>query len=61
MVTRNGEEIGMQQSQAIDPTVGAWHRVRNPGQKRLVFIEVQTAEYFGEDDIERAEDDYERA
>jgi len=26
----------------------------------LSFIEVQTGEYFGEDDIERMEDDYGR-
>jgi mannose-6-phosphate isomerase-like protein (cupin superfamily) len=25
-----------------------------------VFIEVQTGDYFGEDDIERSEDDYGR-
>jgi mannose-6-phosphate isomerase len=27
----------------------------------MAFIEVQTGDYFGEDDIERAEDDYGRA
>jgi len=27
----------------------------------LNFIEVQTGEYFGEDDIERLEDDYGRS
>jgi mannose-6-phosphate isomerase len=35
--------------------------MRNPGKTDLVFIEVQTGDYFGEDDIERIEDDYGRA
>jgi mannose-6-phosphate isomerase len=34
--------------------------VKNPGGVDLIFIEVQTGEYFGEDDIERREDDYGR-
>ena len=29
--------------------------------EKLVFIEVQTGTYFGEDDIERYDDDYGRA
>ena len=36
------------------------HRIADPGQKRVVFIEVQRGDYFGEDDIERLEDDYGR-
>ena len=37
------------------------HRVLNESsKKRLVFIEVQTGTYFGEDDIVRIEDDYNR-
>jgi mannose-6-phosphate isomerase-like protein (cupin superfamily) len=31
------------------------------GRDDLVFIEVQVGDYFGEDDIERLEDDYGRA
>ena len=30
-------------------------------QEKVVFIEVQTGTYFGEDDIVRIEDDYNRA
>lgn len=60
IVTRNGQEIEAPSGQAIDLPVGSWHRIRNPGETNLVFIEVQTGEYFGEDDIERAEDDYGR-
>ena len=60
MVTKNGEEIDIPLGDAIDLPVSSWHRVRNPGEENLVFIEVQTGKYFGEDDIERAEDDYGR-
>jgi mannose-6-phosphate isomerase-like protein (cupin superfamily) len=37
------------------------HRVANPGNEMLVFIEVQCGSYLGEDDIKRYEDDYHRA
>jgi len=36
------------------------HRVANIGEEPLVFIEVQRGDYFGEDDIERFQDDYGR-
>ena len=36
------------------------HRILNSGDTLLVFIEVQTGTYFGEDDIVRIEDDYKR-
>ncbi|MCB0407022.1 MAG: cupin domain-containing protein, partial [Bdellovibrionales bacterium] len=39
---------------------GAKHRMRNPGTTPLIFVEVQTGTYFGEDDIERYQDDYNR-
>lgn len=38
----------------------AKHRVENIGDELLIFIEVQRGDYFGEDDIERFEDDYGR-
>ena len=40
---------------------GVTHRVGNNGSDDLIFIEVQTGEYFGEDDIIRLEDSYGRA
>lgn len=40
--------------------VGQWHRIGCNGRKPLVFIEVQTGRYLGEDDIERRQDDYGR-
>jgi mannose-6-phosphate isomerase len=40
----------------------ATHRVQNTSTEHmLVFIEVQTGDYFGEDDIVRTKDDYGRA
>lgn len=60
-VERDGEEIRLAAGEAVDIPLGAWHRVANPGEELLVFIEVQRGDYFGEDDIERAEDDYGRA
>lgn len=39
---------------------GEIHRVENPGDSRLIFIELQLGDYFGEDDIVRIEDDYDR-
>jgi mannose-6-phosphate isomerase len=35
--------------------------IENKGLEKVVFIEVQTGSYFGEDDIVRIEDDYNRA
>ncbi|MBW2146182.1 MAG: glycosyltransferase [Deltaproteobacteria bacterium] len=60
VVTRNDEEIGLTSGQAVDLFQGTRHRVMNTGDVNLVFIEVQTGDYFGEDDIERLEDDYGR-
>jgi len=36
------------------------HRMENPGRDELVFIEVQTGTYLGEDDITRFQDDFDR-
>ncbi len=37
------------------------HRMENPGREELVFIEVQTGTYLGEDDITRYQDDFGRS
>lgn len=39
---------------------GMKHRIENDGNEKTIFIELQTGEYFGEDDIVRIEDDYKR-
>ena len=36
------------------------HRIQNDEDQNLIFIEIQTGTYFGEDDIVRFEDDYGR-
>lgn len=36
------------------------HRIKNTGARPLRFVEVQTGDYFGEDDIVRYSDDYKR-
>lgn len=41
--------------------LGAKHRIANSSKESVEFIEVQTGTYFGEDDIIRYSDDYERA
>ena len=46
--------------ESIHIPMGAKHRAWNETDKDVIFIEVQTGEYFGEDDIVRIEDDYKR-
>jgi mannose-6-phosphate isomerase len=61
-VTLNDREILVKTGESIDIPVGTKHRVENPSSSEtLIFIEVQTGDYFGEDDIERFEDDFGRA
>jgi mannose-6-phosphate isomerase len=59
-VTLNGTEFLVNAGEAVDIAVGVAHRVENPDAHPLVFIETQTGDYFGEDDIERIEDDFGR-
>jgi mannose-6-phosphate isomerase len=60
-VTLNGLEILVKTGQAVEIAVEDAHRVENPdGTEMLVFIETQTGDYFGEDDIVRLDDDFGR-
>jgi len=59
-VTLDGSEIIIRTGEAIDIPIGSAHRVENPGDEDLIFIEVQRGTYLGEDDIVRLEDDYGR-
>ena len=61
IVTLDDREIAVAAGQAVDIPLGAVHRILNAGDEDLVFIEVQTGDYFGEDDIERLADDYGRS
>ena len=60
-VTLDGRDILVEPGQAIDIGVGMAHRVENPGNEPLLFIEVQRGSYLGEDDIVRLQDDFGRA
>ena len=59
-VTLDGEEIIKAAGEAIDIPVGAAHRIENPGEVPVIFIEVQRGDYLGEDDIVRLQDDFGR-
>ena len=56
----NGNEIKLKEGDSINIHANDKHRISNLDKSKLVFIEVQTGEYFGEDDIIRIEDDYNR-
>ena len=61
VVTLDDKQIPLEAGESVDIPKGAAHRIQNPDtQDNLVFIEVQRGDYFGEDDIERLEDDYGR-
>jgi mannose-1-phosphate guanylyltransferase/mannose-6-phosphate isomerase len=59
-VTRGDEELRLTANQSTYIPTGARHRLENPGSEPLFVIEVQSGDYFGEDDIERFADDYRR-
>src|SRR6267154_6531719 len=47
-LTLNDKEIMVLVGEAVDIEIGAAHRVENPGEELLVFIEVQRGRYLGE-------------
>ncbi len=59
-ITLDGVEIDLPTGTTVDIAVAQAHRMANPGDEPLVFIEVQQGAYLGEDDIVRLDDDYER-
>lgn len=60
IVTLDNKQIYLKAGESINIPQGSAHRVENPTNKEVIFIEVQRGDYFGEDDIERLEDDYGR-
>lgn len=60
VVTLDADNIPVDVGKSVDIDFNVVHRVENTGDDNLVYIEVQLGEYFGEDDIERIEDDYGR-
>ena len=59
-VTLDGKVQVVSRGSIIEIPQGMLHRISNTGDRELIFIEVQTGSYFGEDDIERIEDDFGR-
>ena len=59
-VTKDGEDSILSVGEHIDIPRNCIHRIKNIGKDNLVFIEIQTGDYFGEDDIQRLDDDYKR-
>jgi len=59
-VTLDGRDIFLKPGEYVDIPVGSAHRVENPGEEKVIFIEVQRGGYLGEDDIVRLQDDFGR-
>ena len=59
-ITIENNTVELTANQSIDIPRGGIHRIENTGDRDLIFFEVQTGDYFGEDDIERLEDDFGR-
>lgn len=59
-VVLNDQVIPMSVGSYVKIPLGAKHRIRNTSTAPLEFIEVQIGSYFGEDDIVRYQDDYNR-
>ena len=60
-VTIDGQISQVKPGDTVEFKVGVLHRLANTGKDEIIFVEVQTGSYFGEDDIERLEDDFGRA
>ena len=60
VATIAGTQKVLSPGQSVDIPQMAKHRIENASEETLVFIEVQTGEYCGDDDIERFEDRYGR-
>lgn len=54
-------EVPMKEGDSIYIPKLSKHQFKNTGDVDLEFIEIQTGEYFGEDDIVRLEDNYGRS
>jgi len=59
-ITLNDNKIKICEGNSIDIEKGAIHRIENTAMDDLIFIEIQSGDYFGEDDIDRIEDDFGR-
>ena len=59
-VTIDGAVKRVGPGDSVQFAIGVLHRIHNVGTTDVIFVEVQTGTYFGEDDIERVEDDFGR-
>ena len=57
-VTIGTDDRTLHKNESIYISMGAVHRLGNPGKIPLELIEVQTGSYLGEDDIVRLDDIY---
>lgn len=60
IVTLDGVDQIYKAGQIAQIPLGTKHRIQNQSKRDLILIEVQLGTYFGEDDIVRIEDDYNR-
>ncbi len=60
IVTCGNKVFNLEENQSTYIPRGEIHRLENNGDETLEIIEIQTGEYFGEDDIIRLEDEYKR-
>ncbi len=56
----DGQETHLCENESVFISPTQWHRLENPGKEPLQIMEVQIGDYLGEDDIVRADDDYNR-
>lgn len=59
-ITLEDKNFDLKVGESFQIPKGSKHRIANPGTTPLIFVEVQTGEYLGEDDIVRYQDDYHR-
>jgi mannose-6-phosphate isomerase len=59
-VVLGDKEFKVSAGDSVEVAIGEQHRIGNSGSEVMIFIEVQRGTYFGEDDIERIQDDYAR-
>jgi mannose-6-phosphate isomerase len=60
LFTLDGMTERVHAGKVVKIPVGHLHRIHNNMEEDLVFVEVQLGSYFGEDDIVRVDDDYNR-
>ena len=60
MIEIEGEKKLFNKNESAYIPLGSKHRLSNPGDSPLILIEVQSGDYFGEDDIIRFQDKYGR-